>query len=415
MSDFKVEFSENEHTMDANFTDGTRCLNGKSAYDIAVLNGFEGTEAEWLESLKGKNGRDGIDGEDGMPGIPGLDGKDGKHAYVFTTAGSGSSYTATIPDYTEYAVGDLFVMIPHVAGTSTSPKLNINNLGAYSIQRRAYNSTIKSLRSSGCIAKGIPELLVFTGSYFVALSQYQPYGGTDFYTSISVSKGGTGKTSWSSNRLIYASGTTTLSQLYPPSYESVLMQQSSGAPYWKPLSAVYAGMMQFKGKHTDPTSLPPFKRGSVYKFINDVNVVADGISEVTHCVNDDTSLYMYQWGIEMYSSISDICYADLVQILPSEYVESYCEIPYTFIVIPKSNEANATSYVFHCTQAYSYYSEFEEGSGYYYSHFAGSWENDEYPIDTGIYSGQYITFCVPTGYYPAGTYVCTDADWETLI
>lgn len=29
---------------------------GKSAYDIALENGFEGTEAEWLESLKGKDG-----------------------------------------------------------------------------------------------------------------------------------------------------------------------------------------------------------------------------------------------------------------------------------------------------------------------------------------------------------------------
>lgn len=29
--------------------------NGKSAYDIAVENGFEGTEVEWLESLKAKN------------------------------------------------------------------------------------------------------------------------------------------------------------------------------------------------------------------------------------------------------------------------------------------------------------------------------------------------------------------------
>ena len=29
---------------------------GKSAYDIAVDNGFEGTEDEWLESLKGKDG-----------------------------------------------------------------------------------------------------------------------------------------------------------------------------------------------------------------------------------------------------------------------------------------------------------------------------------------------------------------------
>lgn len=30
-------------------------LEGKSAYDIAVDNGFEGTEEEWLESLKGDN------------------------------------------------------------------------------------------------------------------------------------------------------------------------------------------------------------------------------------------------------------------------------------------------------------------------------------------------------------------------
>ena len=32
-------------------------LSGKSAYDIAVENGFIGTEAEWLESLKGKDGQ----------------------------------------------------------------------------------------------------------------------------------------------------------------------------------------------------------------------------------------------------------------------------------------------------------------------------------------------------------------------
>ena len=31
-------------------------LNGESAYNIAVKNGFVGTEAEWIESLKGKKG-----------------------------------------------------------------------------------------------------------------------------------------------------------------------------------------------------------------------------------------------------------------------------------------------------------------------------------------------------------------------
>lgn len=39
--------------------------NGKSAYDVAVENGFSGTQAEWLESLKGDTGADGADGQDG--------------------------------------------------------------------------------------------------------------------------------------------------------------------------------------------------------------------------------------------------------------------------------------------------------------------------------------------------------------
>ena len=34
---------------------------GESAYDIAVKNGFEGTEQEWLESLKGDAGKNGAD------------------------------------------------------------------------------------------------------------------------------------------------------------------------------------------------------------------------------------------------------------------------------------------------------------------------------------------------------------------
>lgn len=40
-------------------------LNGASAYEIAVDEGFVGTEAQWLLSLKGTNGVDGTDGTDG--------------------------------------------------------------------------------------------------------------------------------------------------------------------------------------------------------------------------------------------------------------------------------------------------------------------------------------------------------------
>lgn len=63
---------------------------GKSAYDLAVYNGFEGTEVEWLKSLKGKDGLDGstvkidsenkhwiVDGEDSGIKAEGIDGING--------------------------------------------------------------------------------------------------------------------------------------------------------------------------------------------------------------------------------------------------------------------------------------------------------------------------------------------------
>ncbi|CEI81308.1 Collagen triple helix repeat (20 copies) [Oceanobacillus oncorhynchi] len=55
-------------------------VDGKSAYEIAVDNGFEGTEEEWLASLKGPKGDQGEPGQDGAPGSdgsPGSDGEDG--------------------------------------------------------------------------------------------------------------------------------------------------------------------------------------------------------------------------------------------------------------------------------------------------------------------------------------------------
>ena len=42
---------------DIDYSDG---VNGKSAYQIAVDNGFIGTEAEWLASLRGADGKDGV-------------------------------------------------------------------------------------------------------------------------------------------------------------------------------------------------------------------------------------------------------------------------------------------------------------------------------------------------------------------
>ena len=56
--------------------------NGKSAYEIAVDNGFEGDEAEWLESLKGAKGDQGPIGHEGPQGIQGDKGDTGERGPI---------------------------------------------------------------------------------------------------------------------------------------------------------------------------------------------------------------------------------------------------------------------------------------------------------------------------------------------
>ena len=60
---------------------------GKSAYEIAVENGFIGTEEEWLASLKGDagtNGLDGVDGQDGFSPVVGVEEITGGHRVNIT-------------------------------------------------------------------------------------------------------------------------------------------------------------------------------------------------------------------------------------------------------------------------------------------------------------------------------------------
>ena len=57
---------------------GTKGEDRKSAYQIALDEGFEGSETEWLASLKGADGRNGIDGINGTNGKDGTNGINGK-------------------------------------------------------------------------------------------------------------------------------------------------------------------------------------------------------------------------------------------------------------------------------------------------------------------------------------------------
>jgi hypothetical protein len=56
---------------------GVNGTNGRSAYEIAVLNGFVGTETQWLLSLVGATGPSGASGTAGPQGIQGPAGNDG--------------------------------------------------------------------------------------------------------------------------------------------------------------------------------------------------------------------------------------------------------------------------------------------------------------------------------------------------
>jgi len=88
---------------------GSGGADGKSAYEVAVDNGFEGDEEAWLASLvgprgiqgvagtDGTNGADGAqgpagtDGEQGPPGTAGTDGTDGADGF-----GTEAQYNAII-------------------------------------------------------------------------------------------------------------------------------------------------------------------------------------------------------------------------------------------------------------------------------------------------------------------------------
>ena len=102
---------------------------GKSAYEIAVEHGFEGTEEEWLESLKGEPGPPGADGksayeiavehgfegseeewlaslkgEQGPPGERGADGQDGRGITDITYDSETNEFVFTMSDNTEIRV-----------------------------------------------------------------------------------------------------------------------------------------------------------------------------------------------------------------------------------------------------------------------------------------------------------------------
>jgi hypothetical protein len=163
---------------------------------------------------------------------------------VAATSGTGSAYTAVIEGLSSLTPGLLVSIIPHATSTNVAPTLEINSLGAKTIYRLSSEGTGSFAQgyTNGWIAAGTPTLLLYGGSYWIALGQIKP-SASDLDGTLAVAKGGTGKAAWSINRLLYPTSSGVLGQLAFPSVSgSFLRQGTSGAPYWSSPSAVLSAI-----------------------------------------------------------------------------------------------------------------------------------------------------------------------------
>lgn len=183
--------------------DAIEMASGKSAYEIAVENGYAGTEAQWLESLHG---------QDGSNGIPGEKGADGKTSYLhiaYANAEDGSiGFSMTV------AAGKTFI-------------------GQY----------------TDFIEADSDDYTKYTWSKFKGESGYTPIKGTDYFDGVDGQDGSDGTSSflwvrYSQNangypmttnptNAVYIGVATTQSSVEPPSYENYqwsLIKGDEGTP-----------------------------------------------------------------------------------------------------------------------------------------------------------------------------------------
>ncbi len=81
---------------------GANGTDGRSAYQIAMANGYYGNESQWLLSLKGADGAAGTNGANGAAGAQGAAGADGKSAYQLAQL---NGYTGTLQAWLASLVG----------------------------------------------------------------------------------------------------------------------------------------------------------------------------------------------------------------------------------------------------------------------------------------------------------------------
>ena len=136
---------------------------------------------------------------------------------IFTTSGTGSAYTANVPEITELVDGMLVVMIPHTYSTLELPTLNINGLGAYQISRSKSSSTSGSLPGYyvNWLREHVPVLLMYNSGRWFACNFTKP-DANDLFGTVPTSNGGTGASSLKKGSYLVGNGPNAV-QLKTPS------------------------------------------------------------------------------------------------------------------------------------------------------------------------------------------------------
>lgn len=170
IEDLSVEYTTDETgvpSVSADFTNGKLSfkfknlegVDGKSAYDIAVANGFVGTEEEWLASLHGEKGEK---GEKGVQGVPGKDGADAEVVNEVSPSDNSHAVSgAAVANYVAAHSGSDIVAGNNVTiSTLPNGKKQINAQLPSGISSDAGNVAYSLLAtySNGTVGKKIQEL-----------------------------------------------------------------------------------------------------------------------------------------------------------------------------------------------------------------------------------------------------------------
>lgn len=107
------------------------------------------------------------------------------------TSGTGSAYTASVKAIDALTNGVSFIMIPHATNTTTSPTLNVNNLGAKTLRQRLSDSSGNSVALvESVLLKDKPVRVMYDGAYWI-VDMPKPVA-TKLDGIVPVASGGTG-------------------------------------------------------------------------------------------------------------------------------------------------------------------------------------------------------------------------------